>query len=95
MRSAGIGAWTPDFSVYEDRSGRATSLVGAHYFGSPQLTVGPSVTVVTTDEQAAVLLQDRFAELWSRAHDVAPAILDVVRRSQPVAGEDRGEPVRP
>lgn len=91
VRSAGIGAWTPDFSVYEDRAGRSTSLVGAHYFGSPQLAVGPSVTVVTTDESAALLLRDRFEELWDRAHDVAPAILDVVRESVAAASVGRDE----
>lgn len=94
VRSAGIGAWMPDFSVYEDRAGRATSLVGAHYFGSPQLAVGPSVTVVMTDEDAARLLRERFDELWTRAHDVAPAILDVVRRSQPMGAAGGDERLR-
>lgn len=95
VRSAGIGAWKPDFSVYEDRAGTSTSLVGAHYFGSPQLAVGPSVTVVTTDASAARLLRGRFDELWGRAHDVAPAILDVVRRSQPGGADGGHEAFRP
>lgn len=95
VRSAGLGSWMPDFSVYEDRAGRTTSLVGAHYFGSPQLAVGPSVTVVTTDESAARLLCGRFDELWGRAHDVAPAILDVVRRSGTAGRDSRDEPFHP
>lgn len=95
VRSAGIGAWVPDFSVYEDRAGTSTSLVGAHYFGSPQLSVGPSVTVVTIDESAARLLRDRFDELWRRAHDVVPAILDVVRRPQHLGAARGHERFRP
>lgn len=80
VRSAGLGAWTPDFSVFG--AGRETTcLLGAHYFGSPQLTVGPSVTVTTTDTDAAHLLRRRFQELWERAHDVSPAIADVLGRA--------------
>lgn len=80
VRSAGIGSWTPDFSVFQGRDGGATCLVGAHYFGSPQLTVGPSVTVMLRDDDAARLLHRRFQELWDGAHDVAPAIMEVLER---------------
>lgn len=86
VRSAGIGAWTPDFSIYRDRAGLSTCLIGAHYFGHPQLTVGPSVTVVLEGSEGATLLQSRFDEVWQRAHDVAPAILEVLRRA---AGNER------
>lgn len=81
VRSAGLGAWTPDFSVYENTSGAHTSIIGAHYFGSPQLAVGPSVTVIDPRTDAARLLRARFEELWARAHDVAPAILTVLGRA--------------
>lgn len=88
VRSAGIGAWAPDFSVYRDRSG-SRSLLGAHYFGSPQLTVGPSFTVVTEDPASVRLLGARFDGLWERSHDVLPAIvgvLDRVRVESPPTG---------
>ena len=79
VRSAGIGAWTPDFSVY--RTGTAgTCLLGAHYFGSPQLTVGPSFTAVTEDPRTVTTLRRRFDELWARSHDVLPAIVGVLER---------------
>lgn len=81
VRSAGLGAWAPDFSVYENTSGTHTSLIGAHYFGSPQLAVGPSVTVIDPRAETARLLRGRFEELWARAHDVAPAILAVLERA--------------
>ncbi len=89
VRSAGIGAWTPDFSIFSRRRG-ATCLLGAHYFGHPQLTVGPSITVVTDAGAARALLAERFQELWGRAHDVAPAIEEVLRRAMAEAGGLRG-----
>lgn len=79
VRSAGIGAWTPDFSVYHRPDG-STCLLGAHYFGSPHLTVGPSFTVVTDSPGTRRLLGRRFEELWSRSHDVLPAILRVLEQ---------------
>ena len=88
VRSAGIGAWTPDFSVYHRPDG-SCCLVGAHYFGNPQLTVGPSFTTVSTDGGAVGLLHHRFDELWERSHDVLPAIIGVrerVRVGAPSAG---------
>ena len=84
VRSAGIGAWTPDFSVYHTADG-GTCLVGAHYFGSPHLTVGPSFTAVTTEPEARVLLGRRFGELWGRSHDVLPAIVGVLEQVRGVA----------
>lgn len=79
VRSAGIGAWTPDFSVYHDGTlGRC--LLGAHYFGSPQLTVGPSFTCISENRETVRLLTARFAGLWERSHDVLPAIVAVLER---------------
>jgi hypothetical protein len=79
VRSAGIGAWTPDYSVYHTPDGGAC-LVGAHYFGNPQLTVGPSFTAVSTDPAARAMLGRRFDALWERSHDVLPGILGVLER---------------
>ena len=84
VRSAGIGAWTPDFSVYHTGSG-GSCLIGAHYFGSPHLTVGPSFTAVTTAPDSRALLDRRFGELWGRSHDVLPAIVGVLERVRGVA----------
>lgn len=81
VRSAGIGLWTPDFSIFRDAGGSATCLVGAHYFGNPHLTVGPSFTAILRNAPDGALLQRRFDETWARGHDVAPAILDVLRRA--------------
>lgn len=86
VRSAGIGAWTPDFSVFRGRTGTATCLVGAHYFENPQLTVGPSVTAITDEAEIARLLEGRFQELWEGAHDVAPAIAGVLGKAGSTGG---------
>jgi hypothetical protein len=81
VRSAGIGLWTPDFSIFRDARGAPTCLMGAHYFGSPHLTVGPSFTAILRGARDGALLQRRFDETWARGHDVAPAILSVLRRA--------------
>jgi hypothetical protein len=80
VRSAGFGAWTPDFSVFETAGGDRTALVGAHYFVSPQLATEPSFTVVLRDPDACATLGTRFEEVWERAHDVSPAIRGVLER---------------
>lgn len=90
VRSAGIGLWTPDFSIFRDRAGAATCLLGAHYFGSPQLTVGPSFTALVDGADGAAVLQLRFEEVWGRGHDVSPAILDVLERTAEEAGDQGG-----
>ncbi|MEJ2502592.1 MAG: hypothetical protein P8177_04615 [Gemmatimonadota bacterium] len=82
VRSAGFGAWTPDFSVFEAADGCRTALVGAHYFGSPQLATEPSLTVAVRDPEACAHLGRRFDQVWDRAHDVAPAIADVLERAE-------------
>lgn len=81
VRSAGIGAWVPDFSVFTTPGSPPTILLGAHYFGSPQLAFGPSFTAVVQHPASARLLGSRFQALWERAHDVAPAIHDVLVRA--------------
>jgi hypothetical protein len=91
VRSAGIGAWQPDFSVFGG-PGAATCLVGAHYFVSPDLIVGPSLTCVTTDPDAVALVRRRFAWLWDRSHDVLPAIVEVLQRVEHEAGAGGGDP---
>ncbi len=90
VRSAGIGLWTPDFSIFRDPAGAATCLLGAHYFGSPQLTMGPSFTAILHGADHAALLQRRFEEVWDRGHDVSPAILEVLERTaEEVRDHDR------
>lgn len=80
VRSAGVAGWSPDFAVV--RAGeRAMGMVGAIYFGSPDLVVGPALTVPVTGDDATALLRSRFDELWARSHDVLPAIREVLEHA--------------
>jgi hypothetical protein len=86
IRSAGMGAWAPDFSVFRNIRGAGrlpftnVCLIGAHYFHHPLSAVGPSLTCVLAEPHAVELAARRFADLWQRAHDVQPAVLHTVAR---------------
>ncbi len=80
VRSAGLGAWSPDFCVSRGTAG-VVSMVGAIYFGNPRLLTGPAFTLVSAEEDWAALLSVRFDALWERGHDVLPAIRDVLDRA--------------
>jgi hypothetical protein len=95
MRSAGVGAWRPDFSIYRGVSGAvspatastpAVCLVGAHYFDQPPTT--PAFTCVIDDPAAIATALRRFEQLWEQGHDVAEAVTDAVARlaEAPVVG---------
>jgi hypothetical protein len=83
VRSAGMGAWTPDFSLFDGicwhgSKGRAVCIIGAHYFHEPPVAGGPSFTCVLTDTAAAARARRRFEELWSGAHDVHHVVVDAI-----------------
>lgn len=98
IRSAGMGGWTPDFSIYrfgpegaDAGASRATvGLLGAHYFGAPHPVAGPSFTVELSGAAAAALLTERFEELWGLGHDVLPAIDEVLERAHALALDAAG-----
>src|SRR5688572_5226348 len=81
VRSAGMCAWTPDFSIYRGiRGGGAISaacLVGAHYFYEPPER-GPSFTWVVDEDAAVQRATRRFEELWEHSHDALPAVLHAI-----------------
>jgi hypothetical protein len=80
VRSAGLVGWTPDFAVVRRGQDR-TGLLGSIQFGSPELAVGPTFTMLLEDPDATLLLQRRFDEVWDRSHDVLPAIQAVIERA--------------
>jgi hypothetical protein len=77
VRSAGIGGWSPDFSVFSGSMG-LVCLVGAHYFRDPPVAQGPSFTCVVREQAAATRALRRFDELWEMGHDVRPAVIAVL-----------------
>jgi hypothetical protein len=95
IRSAGLGAWSPDFSIYRGRAaasdgagyrGRApasgTCLVGAHYFREPPSPGGPAFTALLTDAHSIATALARFEALWERSHDVLEPVVSAVHRRQ-------------
>lgn len=90
IRSAGMSAWLPDFSVFRglhDTTGtRDVCILGAHYFRLPPVAAGPSLTCIVADRKAVDLATRRFAALWQRAHDVHAAVFDTVDRMLRVGG---------
>jgi hypothetical protein len=91
IRSAGIAAWSPDFSIYsgirgsEARVGdgdgsavRDVCIIGAHYFHQPWIDRGPSFTCLVADACAVNTAARRFDELWNDAHDVLPVVMATI-----------------
>jgi hypothetical protein len=85
VRSAGLVAWSPDFAWIEV-PGSTVSLLGAIRFGGAELNTGPGLTASTTDPDVARLVRARFEELWEVAHDVLPAIRDVLEQAHGMDG---------
>jgi hypothetical protein len=83
IRSAGLSAWSPDFSVYRGmRDGGSICLMGAHYFRDPVAVNGPSFTAMLTDVMSVTAAVARFDALWDRSHDVIEPVLTAVHRRQ-------------
>lgn len=83
VRSAGLGAWSPDFSVYRGLpDGASACLVGAHYFREPPSLTGPSFTALMADAASVALAHARFETLWRRSHDVLEPVVSAVHRRQ-------------
>lgn len=90
VRSAPLGGWAPDFTVFR-RGGRPWSLlVGLHWFARPFPHGGPALASVH-GAAAASTVERRFEELWRRAHDIGPAVFDLLRAARRRISGDEGE----
>lgn len=81
VRSAGITAWAPDFSILRglDRpEGDTVTILGPHYFLSPQVTNGPSFTAVFHSDGAARDAGERFEEIWEMGYDVGAVVAEAL-----------------
>lgn len=88
VRSAPLGGWSPDFSVFADADGATAVLIGFHWFERPYPHRGPAFASVH-HAAAARLAADRHAELWDGAHDVGPAVWSILSKA---AGRTTLEP---
>jgi hypothetical protein len=85
IRSAGLGAWSPDFSIYRGLAGTAhgsACLIGAHYFRDPVTANGPSFTALLDDADSVERALARFDALWERSHDVLEPVIAAIRQRQ-------------
>ncbi|MBR9991368.1 MAG: hypothetical protein KFH98_16510 [Gemmatimonadetes bacterium] len=82
IRSAGLGAWSPDFSVYRGLPDGSACLLGPHYFREAPSTYGPSFTALLSDARSIRMVGARFDELWERSHDVLEPVVSAVYRRQ-------------
>jgi hypothetical protein len=81
VRSAPLGGWAPDFSVFRNQEGPCAVLIGPHRFDRGMLHEGPVLASLHGAEEA-VRVATRFAEIWSRGHDIRPAIAGILGRAE-------------
>jgi hypothetical protein len=81
VRSAPLGGWAPDFSIFRSDAGPSAALVGPHRFDRGPAHEGPLLASLHGAE-GALRLAGRFAELWARGHDIAPAIAGILGRAE-------------
>jgi hypothetical protein len=81
IRSAPLGGWSPDFSVFSRDDEPQAVLMGLHWFRRPFPHRGPAWAAVFGAEEARKA-HLRFREVWSSAHDIGPAVLRLLERSR-------------
>jgi len=81
VRSAPLGGWAPDFSVFSTADGPLAVLIGQHWFERPYPHRGPAISTLHF-EDAARRAARRHAELWDRAHDVGPAVWNILSKAE-------------
>jgi len=93
IRSAPLGGWSPDFTVFSASGGPAAVVTGYHAFERPYPHRGPALAAVHFGD-AARLAAKRHGELWARSHDVGPAVWSILSkagaRARAMAGAGAG-----
>lgn len=81
VRSAPLAGWSPDFTVFFGADRPKAVLTGFHWFERPYPHRGPALASLHGADGAGVAHR-RFTELWERAHDIGPALWDIVTRAR-------------
>lgn len=81
VRSAPLGGWSPDFSLFRGPGGPIAVLLGFHWFERPFPYRGPAFGSVHGPDAARRALP-RFEESWARAHDIGAAVLGIIGRAE-------------
>lgn len=80
VRSAPLGGWSPDFTVFSGAVGAMAVLSGSHWFERPYPYRGPALASLHGPD-AASRAHARYQELWDAAHDVGPALWSILARA--------------
>lgn len=80
VRSAPLGGWSPDFSVFSEAAGPVAVLSGFHWFERPYPYRGPALASLHGAD-AARLARSRHDELWEAGHDVGSALWSILARA--------------
>ena len=80
IRSAPLGGWSPDFTVFFGDRGPQSLLLGLHWFRQPFPHRGPAWAVLLGAKEAR-RAHVRFHELWRQSHDIGPAIRRLMERT--------------
>ena len=91
VRSAPLGGWSPDFTVFSEPEGPVAVLAGFHWFERPYPHRGPALGMLHFQDAARSAAR-RHAELWARAHDVGPAVWSILSKAERGASLLRVQP---
>jgi len=80
IRSAPLGGWSPDFTVFSDEGGPHSLLLGDHWFRRPFPHRGPAWAARFGSAQAS-RAKARLEEIWRNAHDISPAVKRLMERT--------------
>ena len=83
VRSAGLLAWDPDFSIFGGAARRDVVLFGCHQFVQQQPVEGLAMACALEDPSVVRLASVRFEELWERGHDSLEAVTAALCRARP------------
>jgi hypothetical protein len=80
IRSAPLGGWSPDFTVFSNQHGPNRLLLGLHWFHRPFPHRGPA-WVINLGSEEAEMASKRFTDIWENAHDIGPAVRRLMERT--------------
>lgn len=94
LRAAPLAGWSPDFTVFSGPSGPLAVLLGPHSFERPYPHPGPALWSLHFVEAARVA-GDRHSEIWEAAHDIGPAVWNILSRARGHRATGSGETADP
>jgi hypothetical protein len=81
VRSAPLAGWCPDFTVFSNPEGPFAVLTGFHWFERPYPHRGPALNGVHFGD-AARMADRRHGQMWEGAHDIGPAVWNILSKAR-------------